>query len=161
MSYDSHQHTHTSMDNIYYRIYKSFKTNEEVPLKNILSFDKEHIWKELSLERALDLIQNKEENDLSEDQLKSLLIYSVIKYSIENIPDIEMMYLAELINYEIKDYKTLSDNSDRKLRESHSNNEYDNILLKLLELSSVPERSSDYRLGVIDSIKTVVSHGNT
>lgn len=102
-SHDGNSHTHSdSFNNEDFMKYKSFTDGEKKHFYDIVSYDKRDIWKSLTIDKAKEMIENRQEYGLNDDQVKSLLIYSVMNYCVNNMFDPETMYIAEIITYELK-----------------------------------------------------------
>jgi hypothetical protein len=99
----SYRHTHVmDPENKIHDHEKFHQTNIEKYLDEVLSHEKEWIWKDLTYEKAEELIAGKDINGLTEDQVRALIIYSVLTYCVNNMVEAEMMYMAEIAVQELK-----------------------------------------------------------
>jgi hypothetical protein len=154
-----HQHPHENYNNVEETLYKSFITDVEIPLNKVISYDKEDVWKSLTIEKARNLINNQEENNLTQEDVMSLISYLAIKYSLDNLVELEIMFIAKLITYELNQAKKVG--VIKENNEILFNNKKDsNILYEFLDLAGDSTKSSDYRVGVIDSIKILRKYKN-
>jgi hypothetical protein len=155
----SYRHTHVmDPENKIHDHEKFHQTNIEKYLDEVLSHEKEGIWKDLTYEKAEELIAGKDINGLTEDQVRALIIYSVLTYCINNMVEAEMMYMAELSVQELKKAGVAEPVSNMFINSLFN---FRNVYRPLYDLLDVryanriddPDRMSDqYRLGVIDCI---------
>jgi hypothetical protein len=155
----NYRHTHImDPENKIHDHEKFHQTNIEKYLDEVLSHEKEWIWKDLTYEKAQELIAGKEINGLTEDQVRALIIYSVITYCINNMVEAEMMYMAELAVQELKKASMAEPVSNIFINSLFN---FRNVYTPLYDLLDIryanriddPDRMSEqYRLGVIDCI---------
>jgi hypothetical protein len=155
----SYRHTHVmDPENKIHDHEKFHQTNIEKYLDEILSHEKEGLWKDMTYEQAQELIAGKEINGLTEDQVKALIIYSTITYCVNNMVEAEMMYISEIIVQELKKAGMADPVSNMFINSLFNFRNVYRPLYDLLDVRSTnriddPDRLSDqYRLGVIDCI---------
>lgn len=155
----SYRHTHImDPENKIHDHEKNHQTNIEKYLDEVLSHEKEHIWKNLTYEKAQELIAGKEINGLTEDQVRALIIYTTFSYCMNNLQEAEIMYMAELSVQELKKAGIAEPVSNMFINSLFN---FRNVYRPLYDLLDIryanriddPDRMSDeYRLGVIDAI---------
>lgn len=152
-------HTHvTDPENKIHDHAKSLQTNIEKYLDEIISHEKEGIWKELNYERSKELLANVEKYKLTEDQVKALIIYNVFTYCVNNLQEPEMMYMAEIAVAELKKAGYEQPVSNMFINSLFNFRNVYRPVYDLLDYSrnerfDDPTRmSEEYRLGIIDSI---------
>jgi hypothetical protein len=155
----SYRHTHVmDPENKIHEHEKFHQTNIEKYLDEILSHEKEHIWKDMTYEKAKDLIAGKEINGLTEDQVRALIIYSTFQYCVDNMVEPEIMYISEITVSELKKAGMEQPVSNIFINSLFN---FRNVYRPLYDLLDIrdsgriddPDRNSDqYRLGVIDCI---------
>jgi hypothetical protein len=155
----SYRHTHVmDPENKIHDHEKNHQTNIEKYLDEVLSHEKEEIWKELTYEKAQELIAGKEINGLTEDQVRALIIYTTFSYCMNNLVEAEIMYMAELSIQELKKAGLEEPVSNMFINSLFN---FRNVYRPLYDLLDIryanriddPDRQSDqYRLGVIDAI---------
>jgi hypothetical protein len=155
----SYRHTHVmDPENKIHEHEKNHQTNIEKYLDEVLSHEKEDIWKHLTYEKAQELIANKEINGLTEDQVRSLIIYTTFSYCMSNLQEAEIMYMAELSVQELKKAGMAEPVSNMFINSLFNFRNVYRPLYDLLDIRHAnriddPDRMSDqYRLGVIDCI---------
>ena len=155
----SYRHTHVmDPENRIHDHEKFHQTNIEKYLDEVLSHEREAIWKDLDYDKAKELIANKEINGLTEDQVRALIIYTTFTYCVNNMAQAEMMYIAELTVSELKKAGVAEPVSNMFINSLFNFRNIYRPIYDLLDIRSGnriddPDRNSDqYRLGVIDSI---------
>jgi len=154
-----YRHTHVmDPENKIHSHEKYHQTNIEKYLDEVLSHEKEEIWKDLTYEKAKELIAEKEINGLTEDQVRALIIYTTFSYCMNNLQEAEIMYMAELSIQELKKAGLAEPVSNMFINSLFN---FRNVYRPLYDLLDVryanriddPDRQSDqYRLGIIDCI---------
>lgn len=152
----SHDHYHAQdFENIRERkFYRSFQTNKEIPMEEVVSFDKEDLWRTLDSKRAKYLIENKDKYELNDDQVKALKIYLVMRYASDYLVEFEVMHIAEIIVYELNQHYPENNTGGKHVKRQGN----DEILHRLIDLANDPSKSKKYKLGVLDSIKTFIKN---
>jgi len=155
----SYRHTHVmDPENKIHDHEKSHQTNIEKYLDEVLSHEKEELWKNLTYEKAQELIAGKDINGLTEDQVRALIIYATFSYCMNNLVEAEIMYMAEVSVQELKKAGVAEPVSNIFINSLFN---FRNVYRPLYDLLDIryanriddPDRQSDqYRLGVIDSI---------
>jgi|LakMenE01Jun11ns_1017448.scaffolds.fasta_scaffold9857747_2 hypothetical protein len=158
----SYRHTHVlDPENRIHDHEKFHQTNIEKYLDEVLSHEKEAIWKDLNYDKAKELLANKEINGLTEDQVRALIVYSTFTYCVNNMVEPEMMYICELAVSELKRAGSAEPVSNMFINSLFN---FRNIYRPIYDLLDIrygnriddPDRNSDqYRLGVIDAILTL------
>jgi hypothetical protein len=155
----NYRHTHVmDPENKIHDHVKTHQTNIEKYLDEILSHEKEGIWKNLDYEKAKELIDDKEAHGLTEDQVRALIIYMTFSYCVNNLQEAEMMYMAEIAVQELKKASLAEPVSNMFINSLFNFRNvyrplYDLLDLKYANRIDDPDRQSDqYRLGVIDAI---------
>jgi hypothetical protein len=154
-----YRHTHVmDPENKIHNHEKHHQTNIEKYLDEVLSHEKEELWKNLTYEKAKELIVGREINGLTEDQVRALIIYTTFSYCMNNLQEAEIMYMAELSIQELKKAGMAEPVSNMFINSLFN---FRNVYRPLYDLLDVryanriddPDRMSDqYRLGVIDCI---------
>jgi len=155
----SYRHTHVmDPENKIHDHEKSHQTNIEKYLDEVLSHEREDLWKNLTYEKAQELIAGKDINGLTEDQVRALIIYATFSYCMNNLVEAEIMYMAEVSVQELKKAGVAEPVSNIFINSLFN---FRNVYRPLYDLLDIryanriddPDRQSDqYRLGVIDSI---------
>lgn len=154
----SYRHTHVvDPENKIHDHEKFHQTNIEKYLDEVLSHEKEDLWKDLDYEKAQDLIKNNYDN-LTEDQIKALIIYSTFTYCVNNLQEAEMMFMSEMAVSELKKAGMADPVSSMFINSLFNFRNVYRPLYDLLDLIKTDRildedrKSEQYRLGVIDSI---------
>jgi hypothetical protein len=155
----SYRHTHVmDPENKIHNHEKFHQTNIEKYLDEILSHEKEGLWKDMTYEKAQDLILGKDIKGLTEDQVRALIIYSTFTYCVDNMVEPEIMYISELTVSELKKAGMAEPVSNIFINSLFN---FRNVYRPLYDLLDIrdsgriddPDRNSDqYRLGIIDCI---------
>jgi hypothetical protein len=152
-------HTHQlDPENKIHFHHRNLQANIEKYMDEVLSHEKEDLWKELTYDSAKDMIVNKKINNLTDDQVRALIIYTTFTYCVNNMQEAEMMFMSELAVKELKGAGLLEPVSNMFINSLFNFRNVYRPLYDLLDLVS-SERvedenrlSDEYRLGVIDSI---------
>lgn len=154
----SYRHTHVlDPENKIHDHEKFHQTNIEKYLDEILSHEKEDIWKDLDYDKAQDLLKNNSDN-LTEDQIRALIIYSTFTYCVNNLQEAEMMFMSEMAVAELKKAGMAEPVSNMFINSLFNFRNVYRPLYDLLDLVKddrildEDRKSDQYRLGVIDSI---------